>query len=131
MPCWNLCSLLYLAFASPNAGLILFIVFYGLDWVATVPPTITITTETFGLRDGPIIYGWVLTAHLLGGATVATAAGVIGTATGGCGLAFLVSGFSASVPPASACLSGGSQGASPTVTPLPLDGHLVRVPGGA
>ena len=122
--------LLLLAFASPNAGLILFIVFYGLDWVATVPPTITITTETFGLRDGPIIYGWVFTAHQLGGATVATAAGVIRTATGGYELAFLVSGL--------LCLGAAGfsllirrSGASPTVTPLPLDGHLVRVPGGA
>jgi predicted MFS family arabinose efflux permease len=122
--------LLPLAFASPNAGLILFIVFYGLDWVATVPPTITITTETFGLRDGPIIYGWVFTAHQLGGATVATAAGVIRTATGGYELAFLASGLLC-LGAAGLSLLIRRSGASPTVTPLPLDGRLVRVPGGA
>jgi predicted MFS family arabinose efflux permease len=122
--------LLPLAFASPNAGLILFIVFYGLDWVATVPPTITITTESFGLRDGPIIYGWVFTAHQLGGATVATAAGVIRTATGGYELAFLASGLLC-LGAAGLSLLIRRSGASPTVTPLPLDGRLVRVPGGA
>jgi predicted MFS family arabinose efflux permease len=122
--------LLPLAFASPNAGLILFIVFYGLDWVATVPPTITITTETFGLRDGPIVYGWVFTAHQLGGATVATAAGVIRTATGGYEWAFLGSGLLC-LGAAGLSLLMRRSGASPTATPLPLDGRLIRVPGGA
>jgi hypothetical protein len=119
-----------LAFASPNAGLILFIVFYSLDWVAMLPPTITITTETFGLRDGPIIYDWIFTAHQLGEATVATAAGVICTVTGGYELAFLASGLHC-LGAAGLSLHMHRSGASPTVTPLPLDGRLIRVPGGA
>jgi hypothetical protein len=119
-----------LAFASPNAELILFIVFYGLDWVATAPPTITITAETFGLHDGPIFYDWIFTAHQLGGATVATGAGVIRTATGGYEFAFLASELLC-LGAAGLSLPMLRSGASPTVTPLPLDGRLVRVPGGA
>jgi hypothetical protein len=87
--------------------IVLFIVFYGLAWVATVLPTITITTETLGLRDGPIFYDWIFTAHQLGGATVATAAGVIRTATGGTSWPFWRAGCSASVRPASACTCTG------------------------
>ena len=95
-----------------------------------MPPTITITTEAFGLRDGPIIYGWIFTAHQLGGATVATAAGVIRTATGGYELAFLGSGLLC-LGAAGLSLLMRRSGASPTVTPLPPGGRLIRVPGGA
>ena len=88
-------SLLYLpvAFGSPSFALILFIVFYGLDWVATVPPTVAIASQTFGRASGPIVYGWVFTAHQLGAAVVASAAGVIRTVTGGYELAFIGSGL--------------------------------------
>ena len=76
----------------PNFALILFIVFYGLDWVATVPPTWRLASQTFGRNCGPIVYGWVFTAHQLGAAAVASAAGIIRTVTGGYELAFIGSG---------------------------------------
>ncbi|MEU6161265.1 MFS transporter [Streptomyces sp. NPDC047130] len=50
--------------------MIFFIVFYGLDWVATVPPTIALCREHFG-EDGPIVFGWVLASHQAGAAAVA------------------------------------------------------------
>ena len=53
-----------------------FIVFYGLDWVATVPPTVLLAREAFGL-DGPIVFGWIFAAHQLGAAVAATGAGLI------------------------------------------------------
>lgn len=76
-----------------------FIVFYGLDWVATVPPTVTLCRRIFG-EDGPIVFSWVFASHQVGAAVVATAAGVIRDATGAytwawlgsaglCGLAML------------------------------------------
>ena len=70
-------SLLYLpvAFRSPSFALILFIIFYGLAWVATVPPTVAIASQSFGRASGPIVYGRVFTAHQLGAAVVASAAG--------------------------------------------------------
>ncbi len=56
-------------------GLSLFAVFYGLDWIATVPPTVKLSGQTFGREQGPLVFGWVFTAHQLGAATAAFAAG--------------------------------------------------------
>ena len=77
---------------SVNFGLVAFIVFYGLDWVATVPPTIALCTQAFGMRQGPLVYGWVFTAHQIGAATVAYLAGYTRTVTGDYGLAFNIAG---------------------------------------
>ncbi len=120
-------SLLYLplAFGSPNFGLILFIVFYGLDWVATVPPTVAIASQTFGRAAGPIVYGWVFTAHQLGAAVVASVAGVIRTATGGYELAFIGSGVLCLLA-AGLCLLMRRAGESEATTPLLPDAPLVR-----
>jgi len=56
-------------------GLSLFAVFYGLDWIATVPPTVKLAGQTFGREQGPLVFGWVFTAHQLGAATAAVGAG--------------------------------------------------------
>ncbi|MCX4747271.1 MFS transporter [Kitasatospora sp. NBC_01287] len=53
-----------------------FVIFYGLDWVATVPPTVALCRRQFG-ADAPIVFGWVLACHQLGGAIAATAAGAL------------------------------------------------------
>ncbi|GAA4860882.1 MFS transporter [Actinomycetospora straminea] len=58
-----------------------FIVFYGLDWVATVPPTVALCRERFGAR-APIVFGWVFAAHQLGSAIAAVGAGLIRDVTG-------------------------------------------------
>nr|WP_242535343.1 MFS transporter [Streptomyces albidoflavus] len=55
--------------------MVFFIVFYGLDWVATVPPTMALCRERFG-EDSAIVFGWVLASHQVGAAVVAFAAGV-------------------------------------------------------
>ncbi|MET9515522.1 MFS transporter [Streptomyces sp. NPDC002994] len=55
--------------------MILFIVFYGLDWVATVPPTLALCREQYG-EDSAIVFGWVLASHQVGAAVVAFAGGV-------------------------------------------------------
>ncbi|MEU8885839.1 MFS transporter [Streptomyces hydrogenans] len=55
--------------------MIFFIVFYGLDWVATVPPTIALCREHYG-EDSAIVFGWVLASHQVGAAVVAFAGGV-------------------------------------------------------
>ncbi|UYQ66538.1 MFS transporter [Streptomyces peucetius] len=56
--------------------MIFFIVFYGLDWVATVPPTIALCREHYG-DDSAIVFGWVLASHQVGAAVVAFAGGVV------------------------------------------------------
>lgn len=69
-------SLLYLPFADFTlTGLTLFAVFYGLDWVATVPPTVKLTAERFGPERANVVFGWVFAGHQLGAATAAFGAG--------------------------------------------------------
>ena len=60
-------------------GLSFFAMFYGLDWVATVPPTAKLTTATFDKARGPMIFGWIFAAHQLGSATAAYGAGLTRT----------------------------------------------------
>lgn len=84
--------LLPLAFNASNFGMILFIVFYGLDWVATVPPTVSLAAQSFGRQQGTVIFGWVFAAHQVGAAVAATGAGVIRTVTGDYFLAFVSAG---------------------------------------
>jgi MFS family permease len=67
--------------ATIHPSLIIFIVIYGLDWVATVPPTIAICNEVFG-KKGPIVFGWVFASHQVGASIAAAVAGVIRDQTG-------------------------------------------------
>ncbi|TKC15323.1 MFS transporter [Robertmurraya kyonggiensis] len=73
-------SLLLLPYALQQGSLTLlmiFTVFYGLDWIATVPPTINIARNVFGLEKSVIIYGWIFAAHQVGAAVAAYGGGVI------------------------------------------------------
>lgn len=76
-------ALLYLpaAFGVEVFGLPAFAVFYGLDWIATVPPTLKLTIQTVGPIDGPIVFGWIFSAHQLGAGAGAFIAGVVRTET--------------------------------------------------
>ena len=85
--------LLPYVFGSPQFGLILFIVFYGLDWVATVPPTVQLARKVFGMQNFAIVYGWIFAAHQLGAAAIAFAAGAVRTAFGDYQIAFMFSGL--------------------------------------
>ena len=60
-------------------GLSAFAVFYGLDWVATVPPTVRLTVERFGAEKANLTFGWIFAAHQLGAATAAYGAGAFRT----------------------------------------------------
>lgn len=86
-------SLIALPFAGADAGsLTLFALFYGLDWIATVPPTVALANRRFGAAIGPIVFGWVMVAHQLGAASAAYGAGLIRSATGSYAYAFLLAG---------------------------------------
>lgn len=67
--------------AEVQPSMIVFVVIYGLDWVATVPPTAAICRQVFG-ADGSVVFGWVFAAHQLGAAAAALAAGAVRDATG-------------------------------------------------
>src|ERR671910_31574 len=66
---------------SLHPSIIVFVVVYGLDWVATVPPTAALCREAFG-EAGSVVFGWVFAAHQIGAAVVSVGAGVIRDTTG-------------------------------------------------
>jgi predicted MFS family arabinose efflux permease len=70
----------------------LFAAFYGLDWFATLPPTIRLTTCRFGLSSGPLVFGWMFVAHQIGAAIAAYGAGLTRTLDGTYAPAFALSG---------------------------------------
>ena len=71
-------SLLYLSVSGFSfVELSVFAVFYGLDWVATVPPTVKLAAENFGREKAGMVFGWVFAGHQLGAATAAFGAGYL------------------------------------------------------
>ncbi|WP_178023561.1 MFS transporter [uncultured Paenibacillus sp.] len=89
-------SLLFLPFALSSASpamLVVFSVFYGLDWIATVPPTAKLAGETFGKEKSGMIFGWVVVAHQIGASTAAYGAGVLRDWLGSYSQAFVIAGF--------------------------------------
>ncbi|WP_079132214.1 MFS transporter [Streptomyces nanshensis] len=76
---------------SVRPSMLFFIVFYGLDWVATVPPTIALCHRHFG-RDGAIVFGWVLASHQVGASVVAFLTGLVRDTFGSYDLAWTASG---------------------------------------
>ncbi|MEP7309901.1 MAG: MFS transporter [Acidobacteriota bacterium] len=87
-------SLLFLPFTLQHGaeGLGWFAVFYGLDWIATVPPTVRLTSEAFGRENTGVIYGWIGASHQLGASMAAFGAGAIRTLAGDYQLAFWIAG---------------------------------------
>lgn len=87
-------ALIYLpyAFGIDFFGLPVFAMFYGLDWVATVPPTVRLTTDRFGSREAPIVFGWIVAGHQLGAAFAALGAGLLRNSLGSYTIATMISG---------------------------------------
>jgi len=70
-------SLIWLPYSGFTLyGLSLFAMFYGLDWIATVPPTVKLASATFDRVRGPMIFGWIFASHQVGGAVAAYGAGL-------------------------------------------------------
>ena len=78
--------------ASLHPSMLVFVLFYGLDWIATVPPTIALCRERFG-DAGPVVFGWVFAAHQFGAALAATGAGLIHDRLGAYDTAFYIAGL--------------------------------------
>jgi predicted MFS family arabinose efflux permease len=86
-------SLIWLPYSDFSfASLSLFGMFYGLDWIATVPPTLRLATEAFGDRDAPVVFGWVAAGHQIGAASAAFFAGALRTQSGDYLQPFVVAG---------------------------------------
>jgi len=98
-------SLMVLPFTDFSiVALGIFAVFYGLDWIATVPPTVRLATEAFGDRDGPIVFGWIAAGHQAGAATAAVMAGVLRASQGRYLEAFALAGLAALVAAAASLM---------------------------
>ena len=87
-------SLLFLpyAFQLSEGALAVFAIFYGLDWIATVPPTMKLTTDVVGRQDAPVAFGWIFAGHQIGASFGALGAGIIRTSTATYTLAWLSAG---------------------------------------
>ncbi|EJN09999.1 MFS transporter [Herbaspirillum sp. YR522] len=86
------------AFGLQYYGLAIFAVFYGLDWIATVPPTVRLANDVFGRAAAPIVFGWIVAGHQLGAATATTVAGYLRATLGNYTLSSILMGV--------ACLVG-------------------------
>ena len=88
-------SLLALPFALATGSytwLMIFAIFYGLDWIATVPPTIGLTRQRFGIEKSAMMYGWMVAFHQVGAGVAAYFGGVFYSAFGSYKMAFLLAG---------------------------------------
>ncbi len=89
-------SLIYLPYSSFDFySLSIFAVFYGLDWLATVPPTMRLANEAFGERDAPVVFGWIVAGHMLGASCAAFFAGWMRVMQGSYLEAFIIAGATA------------------------------------
>ena len=78
-------------------GLVIFAIIYGLDWFATVPPSMAITADTFGRQNVGKVYGWIFMSHQIGAAIMASAAGAVRDYLGEYNVAFMAGGFIAMI----------------------------------
>ena len=91
-------SLIYLPYSDFSIqSMAIFSVLYGLDWIATVPPTLKLANQVFGDRDAPIIFGWIAAGHQLGAACAALFAGLLRQIEGQYLQAFVIAGAMALV----------------------------------
>jgi sugar phosphate permease len=86
-------SLLFLPFVHDSLGIVFFSILFGLDYIATVPPTVALVADAFGRQNVGIVYGWVYAAHQLGAAVAAFVAGVVREHVGDYSAAFVAAGW--------------------------------------
>jgi sugar phosphate permease len=88
-------SLLFLPALHSSTDIVIFSVLFGLDYIATVPPTVALVADVFGRNNVGIVYGWVYAAHMLGAAILAQVAAIIRDESGTYTLAYLTAGWMA------------------------------------
>lgn len=85
-------SLLVLPFIHDTVSIGAFAILFGLDYIATVPPTVALVADRFGQRNVGVVYGWVFAAHMIGAAIAAWVAGVVRDSVGDYAAAFVAAG---------------------------------------
>lgn len=112
-------SLLYLPFIHDTASIAAFAVLFGLDYIATVPPTVALVADRFGRQNVGVVYGWVFAAHMFGAGIAAWAAGIVRDSVGAYGPAFVAAGFVAIVAAFASLGIRRPRPMSPVVAPIP------------
>jgi sugar phosphate permease len=116
-------SLMYLPFALDMSffGLSLFSVFYGLDWIASVPPTVRLLSQVVGTARIGIMVAWITAIHMVGGALAAYLGGVLRIAFGTYVEAFMISGLLCIAAALMVLFIGaGRRGDAPVAVPMPV-----------
>ena len=116
---------------SPPAsqpGMWVFIVFYGLDWVATVPPTVALCRTHFGLADSGVVFGWVFASHMVGAGVGASVAGWVRTSQGDYHWAWVVAAALCFASVAITLSIPKVRDAVPRADPRPIDRRSPRSP---
>ncbi|PZF88807.1 MFS transporter [Micromonospora deserti] len=104
--------------ATTEPSMLVFVIFYGLDWVATVPPTVALCREYFGAA-GAVVFGWVFAAHQVGAALAATGAGLVRDRLGDYALAWYAAGALSIGAAVLSLLLRGRRGGPPVAVPVP------------
>ena len=90
-------SLLFLPFVHDTMTIAAFAILFGLDYIATVPPTVALVADRFGQHNVGVVYGWVFASHMIGAAIAAWVAGVVRESVGDYAVAFVAAGWIAIV----------------------------------
>jgi sugar phosphate permease len=90
-------SLLFLPFVHDTMTIAAFAILFGLDYVATVPPTVALVADRFGQHNVGVVYGWVFASHMVGAAIAAWVAGIVRESAGDYAAAFVAAGWIAIV----------------------------------
>jgi sugar phosphate permease len=113
-------SLLFLPFIHDTVSIGAFAILFGLDYIATVPPTVALVADRFGRHNVGIVYGWVFAAHMFGAAIAAWVAGIVRENVGDYAAAFVAAGWIAIVA-GFAALAIGRQGPDAPGLPASAD----------
>ena len=90
-------SLLFLPFVHDTMSIAAFAILFGLDYIATVPPTVALVADRFGQHNVGVVYGWVFASHMVGAAIAAWVAGIVRETAGDYAAAFVAAGWIAIV----------------------------------
>jgi len=86
-------SLLFLPFIHDTMSIAAFAILFGLDYIATVPPTVALVADRFGQHNVGVVYGWVFASHMVGAAIAAWVAGIVRENVGDYAAAFVAAGW--------------------------------------
>jgi MFS family permease len=116
-------SLLYLPFIHDAVSIGGFAILFGLDYIATVPPTVALVADRFGRQNVGVVYGWVFAAHMFGAAVAAWVAAIVREHVGDYAAAFVAAGWIAIIAGfAALAIRRGTPGEGSTLSPAPEGG---------